>query len=313
MSKRRRHTEEESSLELLLDTMCNTFGGIMFIAICVFIIIFNLTETQSDTSRQSTMNMQQLQQEITSLQNLLTEFQKLAQAKNTQLQYQTAGPDNRKELLIMEQILKEQQLKISVLEQTMHTRKELLRKLEQLKSEAAEQLNQNKQKQQIQFLQLQQLQTELTALKNNPVRQNLMTFQVMKGSSKAPFFIIIHSDKIYPVGPWLEDQNYKIDKAVTSRELINDDGHFIECQIQPDSGINILTGEGDLSENFINFLQKLPPDRVPKFYLPPGSAETAFKMREILKSRRIFHGCTIAPDDHTPFVFQYTPETEYEY
>jgi len=36
--KRKRSNEENSSLELLLDTMCNTFGGIMFIAILLVII-----------------------------------------------------------------------------------------------------------------------------------------------------------------------------------------------------------------------------------------------------------------------------------
>ena len=40
----------ESSLELLLDTMCNSFGGVMFIAISLIIV---LTMTQKADVSQS--------------------------------------------------------------------------------------------------------------------------------------------------------------------------------------------------------------------------------------------------------------------
>ena len=47
MKRRRRSEEEDSSLELLLDTMCNTFGGVMFIAISIFVIISGMTQIEN--------------------------------------------------------------------------------------------------------------------------------------------------------------------------------------------------------------------------------------------------------------------------
>lgn len=42
---KRRFTSEESSLELLLDTICNTFGGILFISLLVVIILNTTSES----------------------------------------------------------------------------------------------------------------------------------------------------------------------------------------------------------------------------------------------------------------------------
>ena len=42
MTRRATATAPESSLDLLLDTICNTFGGVVFIAILVVIMV-NLT------------------------------------------------------------------------------------------------------------------------------------------------------------------------------------------------------------------------------------------------------------------------------
>ena len=44
MSKSR---EPESSLELLLDTMCNTFGGVMFIAIALVVVLSMMSHIES--------------------------------------------------------------------------------------------------------------------------------------------------------------------------------------------------------------------------------------------------------------------------
>ena len=58
MSRRRRQrTETNSSLDLLLDTICNTFGGIIFLAILVAVLLqfsgaapFETPATTSDES-----------------------------------------------------------------------------------------------------------------------------------------------------------------------------------------------------------------------------------------------------------------------
>ena len=62
--KRKRKSEENSSLELLLDTMCNTFGGIMFIAILLVILcsMNDFTKPNSEKNIKSKMTPQQVEE-----------------------------------------------------------------------------------------------------------------------------------------------------------------------------------------------------------------------------------------------------------
>ncbi|MEO8166385.1 MAG: hypothetical protein ABI619_13420, partial [Betaproteobacteria bacterium] len=46
---RRRTNTDDSSLELLLDTICNTFGGILFISMLVVILLNMTSEAVEDS------------------------------------------------------------------------------------------------------------------------------------------------------------------------------------------------------------------------------------------------------------------------
>ena len=73
MSRRVRRVESDSSLELLLDTICNTFGGILFIALLVSILMsqrsVEVLTKPVDQSAQAAMNrftaeLETVQQEL---------------------------------------------------------------------------------------------------------------------------------------------------------------------------------------------------------------------------------------------------------
>lgn len=68
MSRRKRGGE--SSLELLLDTICNTFGGVLFVAILIVIMLrmTSKTEAEGDTSQVSEAEQLQLEQQHADLQ-----------------------------------------------------------------------------------------------------------------------------------------------------------------------------------------------------------------------------------------------------
>ena len=68
------------SLELLLDTMCNTFGGIMFIAISLIVISQLVSQQQKAMSQEdlSKAAMERLKQKIESVQNENAKLRKLA-------------------------------------------------------------------------------------------------------------------------------------------------------------------------------------------------------------------------------------------
>ena len=60
----RRRREDASSLELLLDTMCNTFGGVMFIAISLVVVISMVRSASRALEENAPRKLEQLQQEL---------------------------------------------------------------------------------------------------------------------------------------------------------------------------------------------------------------------------------------------------------
>lgn len=71
------------SLELLLDTMCNTFGGIMFIAISLVVVSQLISKEQLAKTPEeiNETNLQNIRQHITELQNDILDLQKIALAR----------------------------------------------------------------------------------------------------------------------------------------------------------------------------------------------------------------------------------------
>ena len=85
-----KRNDEESSLELLLDTMCNTFGGIVFITILVALITNDVTQRINQIKYSkipSTNNIEKVNEELAKNNPLFKEiidsqksFQKKARA-----------------------------------------------------------------------------------------------------------------------------------------------------------------------------------------------------------------------------------------
>lgn len=59
---KRRKTSSDSSLELLLDTICNTFGGVLFIAILAAILLANSSKVESLVEGAKPMSEEEVEQ-----------------------------------------------------------------------------------------------------------------------------------------------------------------------------------------------------------------------------------------------------------
>ncbi len=79
----RRHLEE-SSLELLLDTICNTFGGVMFIAVLV-VILLQLTSREAGQQLPSQSQQSAMAEEAEKLADVRQRLQSLREAKSQQV------------------------------------------------------------------------------------------------------------------------------------------------------------------------------------------------------------------------------------
>lgn len=313
MSKRRLKIES-SSLELLLDTMCNTFGGVMFIAISLLLIISVMTK-DIPQENEETADTVTLQQEIESLQKIYSELLKELQLKAEQIKLQQSSNRQEKyqELLMLMQLVKEIKLKIEAAELADKTLTLSLSKLSKSVADLRKQTALQEDK--IEFLQrkLLDLEEKLSKLKAEDEAAPLLAFRIMERSDRAPFFLMLHGDKVYPVGPWVSDGNTdQIDNAVNANSYQHNNSQVISCTVKPGSGITVLAGD-NFSPQFQELLNKIPAGRVPKFFITPGSAPTAYKMREIMKKCNIYHGTVLAPADDTPFMFKFDSNAKYEY
>ncbi|MBO5923085.1 MAG: hypothetical protein J6Q81_01095 [Lentisphaeria bacterium] len=311
MSRRRK--KEESSLEMLLDTMCNTFGGVMFIAISLLVILSIMTKDIPIPDEKA--DLETLQQEIISLQKVYADLLKELQLKAEEIKLRkNSNIDSKyKELLLLMQLVQDTRLKIEAARLADKTLTAALQKLNQklelLKKEA---LQQERELEKLQKEQL-EMQEKLAKLTEAERQAPQLAFRVMERSDREPFFLMLRDNMVYPVGPWGSDASIdQIDTAVNAMPYHYQNERLISCTIKPGAGIAILDGN-DFSDQFQQLLNKLPPGRVPKFFITPSSAPTAYKMREIMKQRNIYHGTVIAAEDDSPFMFKFTQKAEYEY
>ena len=306
--RKRRNTEDDSSLELLLDTMCNTFGGVMFIAIMLFVIISNLVQAQVTTPVQDPV---ELYRKIESLRIVLNELQRQLAIQDEELKkLKTNSADSRlQEILLLEKSIQVKQLAQTTLTRQFETEKHRSTHLhKQIRESRDKQLRQQIRADELN-LQTMRLQQQLQELRSNPAVDQQLTFQMIQPGNEDPFFMILSDDSVYPVGPWqYDDRPDAPDAAVTTRQT---SANIVQCRIRPGAGCKVLDGD-KLSGDF-QLMQKIPQNRIPKFYIYPNSAQTAFRMREIFKKNHLRHGCTLAISNDEPFSYQYTPQADYEY
>ncbi len=314
MIRRRRSEEDDSSLELLLDTMCNTFGGVMFIAISLLVIISMMTQSpvKESEARQDTATVIE---ELESLQKIYAELLKTIQlqAEQIKLKKQSTIDEKLQEIVLLQQLLDSTKVKLEAAKLQEKTLTSMLQKTRTVINELERKTLEQKitldriepdllDKQQ----KLAKLQEEL---RNAPT----LSFRTMERSSRAPFFMMIKDDMVYPVGPWgREGKSSDIDKSVSTTSLNYQGEAIVSCRPVPGSGIKILNN-GEFSDEFQKLLGRVPPERVPKFFITPGSSRTVYKMREIMKQKNIYHGMILGEKDDSPFLFKYSTKDDYEY
>jgi hypothetical protein len=90
MTARRSEDSSAGSLDLLLDTICNTFGGILFLAILVVILLQTTQTEREGTAVESAPNQEQLTVLQLELTSALTELDALRVANDIQTQQANA-------------------------------------------------------------------------------------------------------------------------------------------------------------------------------------------------------------------------------
>ena len=312
MRRRPRIEEEESSLELLLDTMCNTFGGVMFIAISIFVIISGMTQIEQADSEVEEVDTVALQQQISELNLNLKELQMSMQNKTAEIETRKNidQTDNLEKLQQLTKLLKELEIQEKALNAARIATQKALQRTRRALSSAEQQDKKIDRKIEQLEQELSKLYGDITKLKNAKVDSKKMVFKLIQSSNRFPCWIIVDKEHIYPVGPFPGGGYHS---AVNVQPVKFRDGTSgNQCTIKPGQGIVIMDGN-KLSNDFRKFLNTIPRNYAPMFYIYPNSAATIHKMREVLKRQHTLHGLHLCARDGEALTLVSSSATEYEY
>ncbi len=307
MSSRR---DPESSLELLLDTMCNTFGGVMFIAISLIVMLSMVRESE-DALERTGADAGQLRSEIAALQARLEDGTEAALAEQLE-RLERAGENDPRARLVAETAALESELaeittRIEESERQLDgNRSEAakltadaaaigkeLQLLDEAIAAAEKSLRQN-------TLKITGLKTEMTT-----EQPDTLNFAVLSAKQIFPYYLVVSDGKVWKVGP--DEDTHKPNPAVRYQQT----GNQVECFPLPNQGVDIFAGEV-LSGNFRALLNGISQNCAPYFIVSGKDAENFFRLREILKQEQKLHGFTLT-DQVDSFIYYYVDQATYEY
>ena len=302
---------DNSSLELLLDTMCNTFGAVMFIAISLLVITAMLGKVNSaseppadpETWRTMRSELESLEREYARSRDMLEMMKPFAE----HLQQ-----DPRKETLQRCLILKEENSRLENLRKIRLLQLETEKKLQQTlrqKTDRADQENIQK-REELQTLESRRQQMEKSILfvsrtlaTQKP--ESSLVFRYLRPNENAPYFFLLRRGRLWRIGPDLSS-GVRVHPDVTAKRWNN----FYECT-PATPGLAVLDKDGNLSADVLRMIRSIPPDRFPSFQVYADSAREMFLLRETLKHEGIRHAFSTYLD-RAPAGFAFRDHVRYE-
>ena len=309
----RRHSEE-SSLDLLLDAMCNTFGGVMFIAILLTVMISIRGLEKKNAVPDQSENIEVVRQQAAKLRNELDVLMKKTDEQSKLLENLKADPRLRliHEIAIMERMYREKQLLQKMAVQKVNLSRSILKNLEvqTLKAVAEQQKTEKQLKEHLAKVKVKKkILADLNKKIGSAHLKNLV-FVTMVKKEDIPYFLFVNDGKIWPVGPEINGKSYTPNPAVTYE--VKDQA--FRCFPKPEKGIRIFAGN-ELAPEFRKFMNELPSGRIPEFIISKNDAGVFYRLREILKKQNVFHGFLMQSADRDYCEYHFTKRTEkfYEY
>lgn len=305
---------EDSSLELLLDTMCNAFGGVMFIAILLSVMVAIRPVEQDDPvpEQDPQEKIEDLQQQITKLNSELENRMKKTQEQAERLKEMNSDPRLKliQEIALAERIHKEKQVQQKILTSKVNLIRSTLENLRIQTEKCIEERKSIENKVKKQKDELKDKQEQLAQLKEKIDALDLknMIFTTIVKKDETPYFIFVDSGNVWPIGPEINGEASAPAPAVTFQ--IKNGLYF--CYPVPGKEIQIFSGDL-LSQEFQKLVTTLPSDRVPVFVIGQKDASVFYRLREILKKQDIFHGFRVQSADQNYFNYQYINQGEQKY
>lgn len=286
----KKNHETESSLELLLDTMCNTFGGVMFIAIALIVVLsisskISTPETE-ETKEISPQRLEELQAELEKLKKSSVTHEKLIDVQQDDL-----SSDLLKDVVALDAQMREQ-------EETLKEKQKELQEAQKKQTGAQDELEQarqdvqrTRQLTQEEISRKEKLEAQIKHLQEElkKVVTGHIAFKTLRSiEEKQPYYLIVYKNRIWRIGP--EVIGLKNDR--THSDVKKDqsaDGRRVTCTINPAAPGTPLLLNGRISPEAEKLLQDIPSNRFPSFSIHSNSAADFFIFREEVKKRNIPH------------------------
>ena len=202
---------ESDSLELLLDTMCNTFGGIIFLAFSVSLMLFSSKQFQ-ETQPAEIVNEAEhtaLQQEVQENRNKVKKLESMNQQQARQFKkMKSASQLNQDGVKKLEKTLRKTNTEIDTLakenkelEQKIKDDKQQIKDVKKTVQNIHRTIDYLKEKER-------KLEEEVAELKEKMPPKEKISFTRVTKTSLTPYWIFIDNGKIYPLGTSATDNEY---------------------------------------------------------------------------------------------------------
>lgn len=205
--RKKNRKKSTDSLELLLDTMCNTFGGVMFIAISLVIISSNLKDKSSESRNLDDINLESLKIEI-----MKAEINnKSLQSQKNKMENKSHGTQilDKNKLKKYKNSSKNLSLKRKVLIQKMQKIEKSKRKIEDLKKnenkikkETVSSLKRKSQSLRTFSENKKNLENKILSIKKklkNMDSREIKFRKIKPDKTRYPFFVLLSDNKLYRI------------------------------------------------------------------------------------------------------------------
>lgn len=266
---KRRAAPQSDSLEMLLDTMCNTFGGIILIALLIALLTNESRVTEAE-SRRLTENSESLQRRTEQAQR------ELQQARKMQAELQQRVTDLAQVKLL--QIIEERERlrgELSAISEAIQTGDQELRagdaNAQTRMLEKFRQLEEQSRKSEQEMLDLrsrgENLQGQATELRRGLQNESNRLAQVRAAhtqrlrlprehtTGRAHFYAILRHGKLYPLYNFFSGEPVK---NTQSLRWVPDGGDAVRIEPIPEAGMKPTTEPAAVD----TFFRQLPADRV---------------------------------------------------
>ena len=268
MSRRRRQ-QQPDSLELLLDTMCNTFGGIIMIALLIALLS---RDASSESRPQETRQMQSIEQQISEAEQLQRRLKTNDPAAAATLELLTQRDELRQTIDVTQQTIQSNNTTLAsmpVIDPTV---------MEQLVREFQSRTNE-----------LQKLEEQID--RDMEARQRVLRLPRERASGKRTYYFIVRYGQIFPVHVMREGARALNTQSLEWRETAGGESAIPR------------RGQGLDAASFARMLTAIPAQTYSVHFLAYNdSFPTFIGIRQVPLARNYDTGWEFLPEDK-PVIF----------